>query len=213
VDPIFFDYYQANDGERLLGAPLTRVEIENGRSVQYFEKGKLEDHRKTVSDPAWQFSYGLMAEELLRAGPSLPVGGEKSTVTYADLQKLADPAKRVAPPKGFTNGVYKNKDGTVFIPFTSDLSPAPGHNVAAIFWIVLSSDTRSPGGWLHDVGLPLTEAVWATVDKGNLKGRRVLIQAFQRTILTYDPLNTPGWQVERFNIGMDYRKVFDGYRP
>jgi len=101
----------------------------------------------------------------------------------------------------------------VFIPFTSDMSAAPGHNVAAIFWIVLSSDTRSPGGWLHDVGLPLTEPVWATVDKGSLKGRRVLIQAFQRTILTYDAQNTPGWQVERTNIGVDYRKVFDGARP
>lgn len=213
VDAVFFDYYQANDGERLLGAPLTGAKLEDGKTVQYFEKGKLEDHRKTVSNPAWQFSYGLMAEELLRAGPSLPVGGEKSTVTYADLQKLADVAKRVAPPKGFTSGPYKNKDGTVFIPFTSDMSAAPGHNVAAIFWIVLSSDTRSPGGWLHDVGLPLTEPVWATVDKGSLKGRRVLIQAFQRTILTYDAQNTPGWQVERTNIGVDYRKVFDGARP
>lgn len=213
VDPVFFDYYQTHDGERLLGAPVTGARQEDGKTVQYFEKGKLEDHRKTVSDPAWQFSYGLMAEELLRAGPSLPVGGEKSTVTYADLQKLADTAKRVAPPKGFTSGIYKNKDGTVFIPFTADLKAAPGHNVAAIFWIVLSSDTRSPGGWLHDVGLPLTEPVWATVDKGNLKGRRVLIQAFQRTILTYDAQNTPGWQVERTNIGLDYRKVFDGNRP
>jgi hypothetical protein len=208
IDPVFFDYYQANDGQRLLGAPLTLGVLEDSRRVQYFEKGKLEDHRATSTDPIWQYSYGLMAEELLRAGPALPVGGDTSTLTYADLQKAADSSKRVAAPKGLTSGVYKNKDGTVFIPFTADLKAAPGHNVAAIFWIVLSSDTRSPGGWLHDIGLPLTEPVWATVDKGALKGRRVLVQAFQRTILTYDPQNTPGWQVERANLGADYLKVF-----
>ncbi len=61
-----------------------------------------------------------------------------------------------------------------------------------------------PGGWLHDIGLPMTEAVWAKVDKGDMKGRDVLIQAFQRTVLTYDPANPPDWQVERANVGTDY---------
>jgi hypothetical protein len=34
------------------------------------------------------------------------------------------------------------------------------------------------------------------------------VQAFQRTILTDDPLNPPDWQVERANVGSDYRKFF-----
>gem|GEM_PF-2836203 len=208
IDPVFFDYYQNNDGLRLLGLPLTPAVMEGTLRVQYFEKGKLEDQRAQTNDPAWQFSYGLMGEEMVRAGSNLPVGGETSTVTYAHLKQAAAENKRVAPPKGFTGGVYKNKDGTVFIPFSSDLSPAPGHNVAAIFWVVLSSNTRSPGGWLHDVGLPLTEPIWATVDKGDARGHKVLIQAFQRTILTYDAQNTPGWQVERINLGVDYLKLF-----
>lgn len=214
VDPVFAEYYQNNDGQRLLGAALMQAVREGPRRVQYFEKGKLEDMRQTTNDPAWQFSYGLMGEELVRAGADLSVGGDKSTVTYASLRVLMDEKKRVPPPKGFKSGVYKNKDGTVFIPFSPDVTAAPGHNVAAIFWVVLSSNTRSPGGWLHDVGLPLTEPIWAIVDKGNQKERSVLIQAFQRTILTYDPLNASGWQVERTNLGIDYFKVFpDRGRP
>ncbi len=208
IDPSFFDYYQNHDGSRLLGAPLTLALMEGTKRVQYFEKGELEDLRSTTNDPVWQFSYGLMGEEIVRAGADLPVGGEVSTITYAKLKDAAADNKRLPLPAGFKSGVAKNKDGTVFIPFSPDLSPAPGHNVAAIFWIVLSSDSRSPGGWLHDVGLPLTEPVWATVDKGAEKGRKVLIQAFQRAILTYDAQNAPGWQVERTNLGVDYLKAF-----
>ncbi len=214
IDPLFVEYYQNNDGQRLLGTALTQAFREGSRRVQYFEKGKLEDMRQTTQDPAWQFSYGLMGEELVRAGADLAVGGDKSTVTYASLRVLMDESKRVPPPKGFKSSVYKNKDGTVFIPFSPDVTAAPGHNVAAIFWVVLSSNTRSPGGWLHDVGLPLTEPIWAIVDKGNQKERSILIQAFQRAILTYDPLNASGWQVERTNLGIDYFKVFpDRARP
>ncbi len=209
IDPAFFDYYQNNDGARLLGAPLGPAIQEGTLRVQYFEKGKLEDHRQSTNDPLWRFSYGLLGEEMARAGGNLPVGGEMSTLTYDTLKNAAAEDKRVAPPKGFTSGVHKNKDGTVFIPFSADLKPAAGHNVAAIFWVVLSSDTRSPGGWLHDVGLPLTEPVSATVTKGDQKNRRVLIQAFQRAILTYDAQNTPGWQVERVNIGVDYMRRGD----
>jgi hypothetical protein len=208
IDPIFFDYYSNHDGPRLLGAPLTSAISEGGRKVQYFQKGKLEDHRATINDAVWQYSYGLMGEEMVRAGPDRPVGGENSSLTYALLKTAAAEDKRLPPPKGFSGGVSQNKDGTAFIPFSSSLSPAPGHNVAAIFWTVMSNDSRSPGGWLHDVGLPLTEAIWATVDKGNDKGHKVLIQAFQRAILTYDPQNSPGWQVERTNLGVDYLATF-----
>jgi hypothetical protein len=208
IDPIFYDYYNRNDGRRLLGAPLTAAFMESARLVQYFERAKIEDRRQMSKDTVWQFSYGTMAEDLVRSGTRLPVGGITSTVTYATLQGLAVENKRVAPPKGFTSGTLKNGDGSIFIPFTSDLSPAPGHNVAPIFWVVLSSETRSPGGWYHDVGLPLTEPVWATVDRGDGKSRRVQIQAFQRTILIYDPQNVPGWQVERANIGADYLATF-----
>lgn len=205
LDPAFFDYYQNKSGARLLGAPLTPALADGTRRVQYFEKGRLELDNRQSADV--QFAYGALGEEMVRSGANLPVGGDNSSITYAKLKELAD-RPRLSAPRDFKSGVYRNRDGTVFIPFSADLKPAPGHNVAAIFWIVLSSDERSPGGWQHDVGLPLTEAVWATIDKDGQKGKRVLIQAFQRAILVYDAQKTPGWQVERANIGVDYLKLY-----
>ena len=112
-------------------------------------------------------------------------------LTYADLRARAAPEERIAPPAGFTGLTAVLPDGSVFIPFTADLSPAPGHVLAPWFWEYINRHDLFPGGWLHDVGLPITEPLEALVDKGQHKGRRIIIQAFQRTILTDDPLNPP----------------------
>jgi hypothetical protein len=42
------------------------------------------------------------------------------------------------------------------------------------------------------------------VSKGPETGRRILVQAFQRTILTFDPLNPSDYQVECANVGTDF---------
>jgi hypothetical protein len=99
-------------------------------------------------------------------------------------------------------------DGAVFIPFSATLESAPGHVVPAFFWAYVNDANHFPGGWLHDIGLPVTEAVEAVVDKGPVKGRLIVIQAYQRTILTYDAANPDGWQVERANVGTDYARAF-----
>lgn len=52
-------------------------------------------------------------------------------------------------------------------------------------------------------GLPITEAYWARVRVVGQE-RLVLIQAFERCVLTCTPDNPPGWQVEIRNIGQHY---------
>jgi hypothetical protein len=107
-------------------------------------------------------------------------------------------------------------DGSAFVPFTTDLTVAPGHVVPKYFWDYINRPDLFPGGWLHDVGLPITEAIDARVDKGIIIGetiipvtdRPITIQAYQRTILTYDPANPEGWLVERANTGTDYWAIF-----
>lgn len=120
---------------------------------------------------------------------------------------------RIAPPPGFSGGTARLPDGSIFVPFTADLSPAPGHSVPGQFWSYINRADLFPAGWLHDIGLPITEPLRATVDKGDVTGRQITIQAFQRTILTYDPMNPPEWQVERANIGTDYRIAFPSRVP
>ena len=204
VAPWFQRYYDAYDGLRLLGQPLAPPTTTDGWPAQLFEKGRVEDHSAVERDPAWKFMYGLLVDELVGARSPLPVGGDRSTLTYANLADAASEAYRLPPPVGLTRGTYTLANGSVFVPLDPKLDPAPGHTVPPIFWTYINRADLFPGGWLHDVGLPITEPLTATVDKGDALGRRITVQAFQRTVLTYDPLNPPAWRVERANVGRDY---------
>lgn len=217
VDPIFQDYYTAHDGPRVMGGAISPRTSSGGVTAQYFEKARLEDQRANnrTGNPTYDFEYGLLVDEMKAIRSLAPVGGERSTVTYDTIQTASDASQRVAPPPGFTGNVAVTGDNT-FIPFTADLSPAPGHTVPSYFWQYMNRPDLFPAGWLHDIGLPITEAMPATVDKGRIFGTEVqrfsnvpiVIQAFQRTILTYDPANPAGFEVERANTGTDYSRLF-----
>jgi hypothetical protein len=150
------------------------------------------------------------------ANSSRPVGGDASTVTYATINQLSQPALRLPAPAGFTGGTDDLPNGSVFVPYSADLSPAPGHSVPPYFWDYMNRSDLFPAGWLHDIGLPSTEPTPAVVSKGRIIGNQVIpltnypitVQAFQRTILTYDPGNPEGFQTERANTGTDYAAVF-----
>jgi hypothetical protein len=60
-----------------------------------------------------------------------------------------------------------------------------------------------PTDWHMSVGLPLAEPYWV---RSNLAGEAtwVLVQAFERRILTYTPINRPEWRVEMGNVGRHY---------
>ncbi|MBI2865612.1 MAG: exo-alpha-sialidase [Chloroflexi bacterium] len=204
LDPRFQAYYNSHDGWRVLGAPIGPPLSVNGYPGQYFEKGRIEDHSAEVSDTNWRFMYGLLVDGLQAAKTPMPVGGEVSSVTYADLYNYSRPEQRLAPPADFRGGVALNADGSAFVPYQAELRPEAGHTVPKLFWDYLNRTDLFPAGRLHDIGLPMTEAIDGVVDKGDAKGRRVVIQAFQRTVLTYDPANPADWQVERANVGTDY---------
>ena len=97
-------------------------------------------------------------------------------------------------------------DGSTFVPFDAALAPGPGHVVSRDFWRFLNDPTVFPGGWLHDAGLPVTPLAEAVVTKGAVT-RTILVQAFQRTILTYDPQNPPEYVVECANVGTDFLRA------
>lgn len=213
IDSRFLRFYVERDGLRILGNTISPPTFYAGHFAQYFEKGRLEDHTGESPDPNWQFLYGLLVDEMQLARVPLPVGGEQSTVNYTVINQLAQEAVRVPAPAGFTGGNVTNSDGSVFVPYSQSLRPGPGHNISPIFWPYINRTDIFPGGWLHDIGLPMTEAVPAVVTKGNLANRQIMVQVFQRTILTYDPLNPPEFQVERANVGTDYRRAFPDRVP
>ncbi len=199
IDPRFRDYYDAHDGIRVLGYPLTELVEADGIPAQYFEKGRIEDHRARVRDPNWQFMYGRLTAELMERDPQGSVNN--TSIIYADLRYAHRPEARHQPPAGFVSGTMQLRTG-IFVPYDPQLRRAPGYVVPLRFWTYINRVDLFPGGWLHDIGLPMTDAFLVETYKNNER-RDITMQAFERAVLTYDPLNPPDWRVERGNIGAD----------
>ncbi|HYI15293.1 MAG TPA: PQQ-dependent sugar dehydrogenase, partial [Thermomicrobiales bacterium] len=92
--------------------------------------------------------------------------------------------------------------------------PETGHAVATVFWeLMLSVGIVDDGEALttdrlfldpfYATGLPLTEAYWTTVSVAG-QPQLVLVQAFERRVMTWTPSNPIGWQVEAGNVGRHY---------
>ncbi len=92
--------------------------------------------------------------------------------------------------------------------------PLTGHNVAGVFWDFLNArgPVRENGAtvnaalsdpWFFTSGLPISEAYWARAKIANTQ-HDVLIQLFERRVLTYIPDYDPAWRVQMGNIGQHY---------
>jgi heat shock protein HslJ len=188
------------------------------RLVQYFDKGRME-----LTDPATgTVTNGLLATELttgqrqlgdstfeFRQPPDIPIAGDVDNPgpTYAGLYKNAGsifaPADRrigssvqyFIPPDGSVQGVTPTVGtGPYAIAAYDD---ATRHNVAQAFL-----DYRNRVGLLT-IGYAKSEPFQTSVKVGG-QPRQVMVQVFERRILTYNPDNPPAFQVEMGNIGQHY---------
>jgi Tol biopolymer transport system component len=92
--------------------------------------------------------------------------------------------------------------------------PSTRHNIPEIFWGFLNAsgpisetgqivNKRLIDPWFYASGLPISDAYWSRVKiAGTFQD--VMIQAYERRVLTYVPTNVPGFQVEMGNIGQHY---------
>ena len=92
--------------------------------------------------------------------------------------------------------------------------PETNHTVASVFWDFMNSHGLVYVSWhyrddalfanpFYATGFPLTEAYWAQVRVAGVQ-QWVLIQVFERRVLTYTPKNPEGWKVEAGNVGQHY---------
>jgi hypothetical protein len=89
------------------------------------------------------------------------------------------------------------------------------HNIPDVFWnfmnqtgpIYLSGNyvTGPVVDWLSTMGLPLSEAYWTRTVVAGVE-QDVLVQVFERRVLTYTPANPNGYKVEMGNVGQHYRE-------
>ncbi|MGI8587173.1 MAG: sortase [Chloroflexia bacterium] len=90
---------------------------------------------------------------------------------------------------------------------------AAKHNIPDVFWNymntqgpTLTGHTLATGqvmSWVYTLGYPITEPYWVRARVGSSE-RDVLVQAFERRVLSYTPTNAPAWQVEMGNVGRHY---------
>ncbi len=204
------------------------------RLVQYFDKSRMEltDPRRDPTDP-YYVTNGLLATELvtgrLQLGdtafeahlPSaIPVAGDaddQSGPTYATFGPLRAVAA-TAPGTALT--AMLARDGTV--ADNSRLAgkatartyvPETGHTVADVFWAFMTASGPVDGGDIEPLfrspfyatGYPISEAYWADVRVAG-EPRQVLVQVFERRVLTFTPGNPAGFTVEAGNVGLHYRQ-------
>ncbi len=91
--------------------------------------------------------------------------------------------------------------------------PESRHNIAQAFWDYLNArGTVYENGayrsgpisdWVFTMGYPISEPFWTRVRVGGVE-RDVLVQVFERRVLTYSPDNPAGWRVEQGNVGRHY---------
>lgn|GEM_PF-1461873 len=187
--------------------------------VQYFDKGRLE-----VNDPAgdpkspWFVTSGLLVREMvagkaqvgdrqtLDLGPAeVPVLGNISQdPTYAHFSRPPH-SERSSDATGSIVGCWFTPGGRKPV-LDPDLTlaryeQATGHNWAKQFWSFANGALG--GRWLQILGYPITEPCAVETNIAG-KSQYVLMQLFERRVLTYNPANPAASQVEMGNVGRHY---------
>jgi Tol biopolymer transport system component len=160
----------------------------------------------------------------------IPIAGDSDDAnapTYASFRTVAS----VAPGSGRTDPDRRgqvaiatlSRDGTVGSDSSKGTITAATyayyeqttqHNIPQVFWDFLnqSGPVRENGQvvtkqlivpWFYASGYPVSDAYWARVKVAGAY-QDVLIQAYERRVLTYNPSNPPAFQVEMGNIGLHY---------
>lgn len=191
------------------------------RLVQYFDKGRMEMKGDAVTN-------GLLATELLtgqiqkgdttfetRTPPSIPIAGDPDNVgpTYAALMskgagliagtKAASGSQVMAAVStaGEVTSANASKDPETVLSAYDD---ATKHNVPRAF-----AQYRDKAG-LSTIGYARCEPFLANVRVAGQQ-RSVMVQAFERRVLTYTASNPDAFKVEMGNIGQHYYRWRYGY--
>jgi len=193
------------------------VEAPGGtRLVQYFDKARMEvGPNNTVTN-------GLLATELITGnrqlgdmafqnfGPAnIPMAGDPDNLgpTYAAIQSNAAQLRVVvgsAPGAAVTTALTPTGALTTFANGASFAQANIGgydsvtqHNVPTAFL-----NYRNTAG-IPAIGLAITEPFWSNVKVAGVQ-KDVLMQGFERRVLTFTPSNPAAFLVEFGNIGSHY---------
>jgi hypothetical protein len=192
------------------GNKLSPYYVTNGLLARELMSGRMQvgDNRFIQREP---YDKGVAGDADDTTGP-----------TYKALNGLTAPT---ADDTGILVAASVNRNGEVRYDVgdygkrhqvrNAHYEASTGHNIASPFWYFLNqSELIGTGqgslviGRLFDpvyyaTGLPITEPYWARVKVGGVT-KEVLVQAFERRILTFTPTNPAAYLIEMGNVGRHY---------
>ncbi len=229
VSPLFTAYYQDNGIANSLGKPLTTAfPVEHGW-LQFFEAGALflptplqtyTDANNELTEMVNADTKGVavgvarltLLQALLTAGSLAPIGGEGSTLTYADVRAATGIRYMVSPQipaSAALNSYARNTIAqSLFVKGGVLAGKNVGHMIGQPFWGYINAS--DPDAWQEDIGIPLTEALPFTITH-NGSVHHMLLQVFSYAGLLVDQdsislANEP--IIHRLNTGLDYLRTF-----
>ena len=162
-----------------------------------------------------------------RSPASVPVAGNPTNnptcPTYASLAGVATLTSSANLPANRGHVIVETLDATGktgtnngyngYNVRTADYIRETGHNIADVFQAyfatqgVVFQNGGYPTGqvvdWIPTMGFPTTEPYWTKATVGD-KTVDVLVQAFQRRVLTYEPGAPEAYRVQMGNVGQHY---------
>ncbi len=205
---VYFDKTRMEENTWRSPAPQEPWDVTNGLLAKELITGQ-----EQVGDNTFQC---FMPANVFAVGDNV-----SQNPTYAMFQPLMGYQPL---PNGWVIDQQLQSNGTVFdnaafIQYgvkTLNVGAPTNHNVASVFWDFMNSSgvifdadhgvtTNGPlfQNPFYATGYPLTEPYWVNAIVGG-KETVVLVQIFERRVLTYTPSNPAGWQVEAGNVGLQY---------
>ena len=203
------------------------------RLVQYFDKTRMEINNPNSDENApYYVTNGLLAVEMIGGQISLGDQTQITATVPSTIPVAGDPRKDNPLTPGYSAlrgvaslhgenqaqrriGLYVVEaiDINGFISLERDNSrlskyvayvPETGHNIPDVFMSYLQ-DLKGAYGydWTYAFGYPITEAYWTRM-KVQYMEYPVMIQAYQRRVLTYIPGFAKPWDVQPGNVGQHY---------
>ncbi len=158
------------------------------------------------------------------AGDSNEGGNNAIAPTYASFQNVVtflnnQNTRPAAPNSLITARIDKSGQVTTFSPperrFNTGYDPVTQHNISDVF-VTFGQQRGSVwngSGYVQDsvlfnnptyvLGRPVTEAYWIRAVVAGVE-RDILVQLFERRVLTYTPANPDPYKVEMGNVGQHY---------
>ena len=216
------------------------VGLAGRRRVRYYDKSRMEINDPGGDQRSiYYVTNGLLASELIsgrvqrgdgtfeeRAPATQLIAGDPSgnpgTPTYAALAPYVttDGASNRAldrtgqPATDFLSGSGTRSSADSRGVTLAHYQSETGHNIASVFWDWANSSgsgLRPDAGvdWIYVLGFPISEPFWIRSTVGGTE-RDVLVQVFERRVLTYTPDNPAQYRVEFGNIGRHYLNWIEG---